>query len=173
MAGVVYNPDSAHAKEMAKWELEPTRECPAELLIDTTVRGEHKGLGFRGYGTRAHSEYPQAMYYAEETTRPGDGPYRIGPMVLAENADQEAALRQRGFGRGHGGAVEALEQRRFETAELAANREYHDRKLSAKARAEAAEIDEHTARHLPEIPAVPLPPKRKAGRPPKAAPVTE
>lgn len=162
--GIVYTPESAHAKEMAKWELLPTAECPVELLRAVTDAGEHKGLGFHGY-QRPFQEFPKAMHLAGRS-KPSGVPVIIDAQK-ADGPDEEARWMSRGYRSGHDKAIEALHERDQVDAVGAAHRHYEDRNMSAKAREEAAEIDRATSRHLGEIPKAPV---KKRGRPVKVRP---
>ena len=63
-------------------------------------------------------------------------------------------------------AISVVEGQSVAAAEAAANRAFQDRRMTAPARAEAERVDNSVARHLGEIPAEPLPVKKR-GRPAK------
>jgi len=110
-----------------------------------------------------HRDYPARMYKA---SRPSSGG---APLFEGQDAGDERereSLERIGFVYGgQGAALAALEAVEFEIAELAANRNFNDRAMSAKARAEAEAADSRTIQHLAEIPETPI--KRGPGRPRK------
>lgn len=143
------NASSAYAIEMAKHEAHFSEFGPPG----------------RPYEYRA---YPTAMYKASRT--PQGGEPRFEYAQAGDDAERER-LERVGFV--HGGkaaAVKALERQEFEIAELAANRAFTDRTMSEKARAEAAQVDESTVRHLATIPETPV--KRRGRKPKSAEPVS-
>ncbi len=158
--GIRYSPASAHSKEMAKWEMKPLADgSVTQSMIDAARRaGEHKGVW-------EHSEYPKAMVKAEQT------PNGIKLVDLAKSAHSEIEERNflsRGYRMTASEAIALVEAQNTEVAEAAANRAFHDRRMTATARAEAEAIDGSTARHLGEIPVERVPPKKR-GRKPKIA----
>ena len=160
--GVVYSPASAHSKEMAKWETRPLENgSVTQAMIDAARRaGVHQGVF-------EHREYPKAMYKAEQT------PNGIKVTDMSQSAAdeiQERNLQSRGYRGTQADAIARVEAENFAVAEAAANRAFYDRRMSAQAQAEAEAVDRRVARHLGEIPAAKLPPKRR-GRPAKPATV--
>lgn len=128
---IVIGPNTAYAQEIRKWEANFTQYGPPG----------------RPY---VHRDYPARMY---RPSRPPQG----GPAVFegADAADERERERLERVGfvyGGQGAALEALEAREFEIAELAANRALGDRKMSAKAQAEADKVDTGTIQHLGAIP---------------------
>lgn len=141
---ITFSPQSEYAKEMAKWEAHHTQYGPPG----------------RPYVFR---EYPAMLY---KPTRDAMGKVSFESR-LANDENERADLERLGFVHGgQGKALEALEAREFEVAELAANRAFNDRKLSPEAQAEAARIDASTSQHLAEIPEAPV---KRRGRPRKSA----
>lgn len=161
--GVRYSPASAHSKEMAKWEMRPLADgSVTQGMIDAARRaGVHNGAF-------EHQEYPKAMLKYAQTPN---------GIQLAENASaqsevEERNLFSRGFRMRADEAIKVVEDANFAIAEAAAIRAKQDRRMSATAQREAEDIDLSTARHLGEIPAQRLAPKKR-GRPAKAAQTSE
>ncbi len=157
--GIRYSPASAHSKELAKWEMRPLPEgSVTQGMIDSARRaGVHQG-NFES------PEYPKAMYKAEQTI---NGIRLVDLSQSARSDVEERNLKSRGYRCSSDEALALVEQQNVEVAEAAANRAFHDRRMTATARAEADAADAATARHLGEIPAERVPPKRR-GRKPKA-----
>lgn len=132
---VQWSQESAYAKEARQWEMD-----------------------FSQYGPpgrpRIFEEFPKRLYKAGRKEKSGV------PVILdaidVENAQQEANMQSRGYRFGQDAALEALHASDNAVSKLAANRAFNDRKMSPKAQAEAAEVDESTSRHLAEIPALPI-----------------
>lgn len=140
---VLHSPDSAYAKEMAKWESVPTRHCPEPL--------------------RPYQFYPfPAMFYRAE--RPPMGGQPVFEEMVVEDELQAGNMRSRGWGSGQAEAVQMLEQREHALSVAAAERAYSEKGMSEKARAEAEAYDQSTASHVGEIPETPI---RRPGRPRK------
>ena len=130
---------SAYARERRKWEATHTQYGPGERPFE-------------------FKEYPLMVYKA---VRPSSGgPPRLEHEIAAD-ANREAYWLSRGYVRGPDKAVEALEAQERSIAELAANRAYNDKRMSARAQEEAAKVDESTIQHLGEIPAQPIRKRQK------------
>jgi hypothetical protein len=136
--------NTAYARELVKWEANFTQYGPP-------------GRPF------VHRDYPARMY------KPSRSPQGGPPLFEGADAADEherASLERLGFVYGgQGAALAALEAREFEIAELAANRNYNDQAMSAKARAEVEPLERSTIQHLAEIPETPI--RRGPGRPRK------
>lgn len=161
--GVRYSPASAHSKELAKWEMRPLPDgSVTQQMIDAARRaGVHMGAF-------EHQEYPKAMVRYAQTPNG----IQLVENTSVQSEDEERNYLSRGFRTRSDEAIAVVEQENFDVAQAAANRAFHDRRMSETARREAEAVDLSTARHLGEIPAQKLPPKRR-GRPAKAAAVTE
>lgn len=138
--GVVYTPDSAYAKEAVKWEATHTSYGPPG----------------RPYEYR---EYPKRVYKAL------DAQGREFESVEVTDENEERNLLSRGFCVGQDNAVAAFLAGQTSVAEAAANRAYHEQRMSEKARAEAQAYDASTPDHVPVIPEKPF--RRKPGPKPK------
>jgi hypothetical protein len=123
--------NTAYAQELRKWEANYTQYGPPGR-------------------PHVHRDYPARMYQA---SRPPQGGPAVFEGVTAEDERDRERLERIGFVYGgQGKALEALEAREFELAELAANRALTDRKMTAKAQAEAEKVDVATIKHLGAIP---------------------
>ena len=135
---------TAYAKELTKWEAQHTQYGPPG----------------RPYEYR---EYPAMMY---KPTRARDSGTVTYEHQVVETEHERSVLEALGFvAGGKGKALEALERREFEIAELAAARAAEDRLMGARALSEADAKDSATIQHLAEIPAEPI--RRGPGRPRK------
>ncbi len=145
--GVFHSPETAHGKELWKWDHTIAESNP----IDPTIKG------MRPIG---HQDYPAMMYRVAERN----------PLTftseIAESETQRSLAEARGFVfGGQGKALEAYDGQQKEFATLAANRAYQDRKMSPEAQSEAARIESEIDGHVPVIEQAPI---KKRGRKPKA-----
>ncbi len=131
---ILISPDSEYARERLKWETEYTSFGPP---------GRAKNF----------TEFPQYLYRA---TRSATGGAPIIEPFLVHDEQERRNMQSRGFVIGPDHAVQALEQSELSIATAAAERAYTDRKMSPKAQAEAAAVDETTIQHLGEIPETPI-----------------
>lgn len=137
---------SEYAKEMCKWEAYPSKHGP----------------GLRPY---QFHEYPKRMHRAEHV--PGQGTTVVEAQTVNDPLE-EANLRSRGFGAGHGEAFALVRAEQTEHGKLAAeiNHEIAHGRISPRAAAEVhAAREAHGARHLPAVPETPI---RRRGRPARA-----
>lgn len=157
---VIHSPDSAFAKESVKWEAHYTPMGPP-------------GRPFR------YQDYPMHMHKAG---RPEGG---LGAPVIVEtcevtNEQERTAAAQKGFSEGPDAAVRHWHAQQREFATLAAERNFHEKRMSPKARAEAETANMNAVDHLPSVPETPLrhrvsrvtAPARRSHKK-KAAPVEE
>lgn len=144
--GIVHNPGSSHSREMAKWE-----------------------MGWSPYGPPGrprevigHQEYPAAMY----RMRRGDiaSEFIVASMEEARDENHRATLEAAGYRMGRAAAIEYVKELEQMVAVAAAERNYQDRNMSEKAKAEAEAVELRTIQHVPVIPE-----KKKRGRPRKEA----
>ena len=157
--GVRYSPASEHSKEMAKWEMEPLPDgSVTKRMIDAArSAGVH-------HASWDAPQYPKAMVKYAQTPNG----IQLSENRSAASAVEERNLLSRGFRMKADEAIAVVEGQNFDAAEAAANRAFYDRRMTATAQREADAVDSATARHLGEIPAEPLPPKKR-GRPKKAS----
>lgn len=151
---IVLPQSSEYAKEMRKWESQPTRFGPPG----------------RPYEYR---EYPTWMFRAEHLSGKG---IHIVDKQLVDDLQQQRNMESRGFHVEPREAIAAIERQQTEFGRLAAERNFeiaHGRISEHAATEVRAHEAEHGARHLPMIPETPIPAHRKRGRKPKAAPPVE
>lgn len=139
--GVIYTPESEYAKEMRKHEAHHTQYGPPG----------------RSY---VYADYPSRLYRAG---RGKSGKIEILEGQTVHNDDERRSLESRGFiWGGQADAIAAYETTEFTHAELAAERNFHERRMSPQAQREAAAANaEAGAKHLPEVPELPVPAHRK------------
>lgn len=140
--GLAYTKESAYAQERVKWE------------------GQHSEFGPPGRPFQ-YAEYPKRM------SRAKDAQGTAFDAIDVADETEEQNMYSRGYRVGRDTAIEALLAGQKEVAEAAANRAYHEQRMTAKARAEAEAIDNATANHLPVIPEKP-----RRGRKPKTVEVS-
>lgn len=146
---VMWSQDSEYAKERRRWE--------------TT----HTEFGPPGRAA-AFTEFPLMLYRAQRSAT--GGPPIIEHFIVA-NELEERNMQSRGYVRGPDNAIKALEQSEQEVARAAAERAYADQRMSAKAKAESAAVDEITISHLGAIPETPIHKKGwPKGKPRKSVP---
>lgn len=130
----MHSPESTYAKERRKWEAQHSELGPGE-----------KPWVFR--------EYPTWMYRA-------NSPTTIEASEIADDEQQAALLKGRGFMPTPLAALAAHEQQALEYAKLAAEREHEIKyKLSEKATAEVRAAEAEYSGHMPSVPVTPIPPK--------------
>ncbi|HEX6038914.1 hypothetical protein [Longimicrobium sp.] len=118
--------------------------------------------------------FPVMVYRARRPER--GGPYLVidpreeawsmGNCATARNEEELDRYLRQGWQRTPGEAIEHANREDERIANEAAARAHSDRRLSEKAKGEAAEADAETADHLPEIPEKPV---VRRGRKPAAA----
>ena len=135
MEQILWSPDSDYAKERRKWEAEHSQFGPP-------------GRPF------VYAEYPLMLYRAKR--RPEGGKDPILEHFTVEDEQQERNMQSRGWVRGPDNAIKALELSEHGLAQAAAERAYQDKRMSERAQAEAAAVDETTISHLGSIPETPI-----------------
>lgn len=146
--GLIITPDSAYGREQWRWE---HSQAESITVGNHTVRGE-RAVGYQPY---------PAMFYL--VTQKNPWAYE---QAIAHDEHEARNLQSRGFvAGGVQAACAAFDAEQQEHAVLAAARNWEDRNLSEKARAEVDAAEQASARHLPAIPETPI--KRSPGRPRK------
>lgn len=149
--GVIVPIDSPYGKELWKWEHRQDETHPQDVTV-------------RGMRPSSPQMYPAMMYKAT-----GKNPWTFEKEIVSSEAEQRN-LESRGFvAGGPGKAAEAFDALVQNAAVAAAHRNYEDRNIGERARAEVNAAEQASSRHLGEIPATPVPAHRKRGRKPKAA----
>lgn len=144
--GIVHNPASAYAREMAKWEMRYSPYGPPGRPIET--------VGFQ--------EWPARYYKMSRSKTNGD--FLVEHDTDAENETQARLLENQGYRRGRVAAQAFVEECEQRIAVAAAERAHAERRMSEKARAEAQAADDATSQHVAEVPVTPI---KKRGRPAK------
>lgn len=147
--GIQHNRASAYAQEMAKWEMD----------------SHEYGTPGRPRAQIGVQPYP-AMFYRVEREETGGG-VKVLERAVADDETMARNLLSRGFHNGLQAAADALAATEQESAKLAAERNFHERRMSDRARAEAEAADDATVAHLPEVPTTPINPKRGVDQAPK------
>src|SRR5437773_5830210 len=123
---VIHSPESNYAKELVKWEAQVTSAGP----------------GLRPYLKR---EYPQMLYRA---ARLDDGAFGIAETHLVESDLEASNYFSRGFHPTPLEALDGLKAQELEIAKLAANRNFQERRMSDKARAQSPAVEAEPSHHL-------------------------
>lgn len=150
--GVLQNWDSAEGKIRWQWEHYINEEHPSDHLI--------KGLKPLG-----PQPYPAMLYRVVNRN-----PLRFESMQVGSENEQRN-MESRGFVAGGAAvAVEEYDKGLQSVSVSAAERSFHEQRMSPKAQAEAEAVDLTTLSHLGEIPETPI---KKRGRPAKPKPPQE
>lgn len=144
--GIVHNPASPYAREMAKWEMSYSPYGPPGRPREQV----------------GQQDYPALFYKMKRRDTNGD--FVIEHYQEAGSDTEANALRARGYGRGQAEGIAVVEGYEQSIAVAAAQRAKTERSMSDKARAEAQLADDATGQHLPSVPVTPI---RKRGRPVK------
>lgn len=146
--GVVHNPATPFAREMAKWE-----------------------MGYSPYGppgrpreTVGYQAFPALFYKMKRSDTNGD--FLVEHYVEVQSEAQARTLEAQGYRNGKPAAIAFVEQCEQMVAQAAAERAYRDRNMGEKAQAEARAADDATGAHLAEVPVTPIRPR---GRPRKVS----
>lgn len=144
---VVQNFEGPEGWERWKWEHKVTEEHPSNPLI--------KGL---------RPEFPQAfpaMLYRVSNRNP----ITFESQKVGSEREEAEWLRLGFVAGGQGEALRAYDDSLQTLAVAAAERSFHEQKMSPQAQAEAEKKDSTTIQHLGEIPETPI--KKRRGRKPK------
>ena len=150
--GIAHSQASQYVKEMQKWEQRPVMIGDTMIMPLPVSEGGRMGMPFQ--------PYPKMLYRAERA----DGGPKISGQLIVHSAQEEAAEVARGWCDGQEVAIAAIKAQDKEWATLAAERAYHERSMSDRARAEAAAVEEASSVHVPVIPETPI---KRRGRPKK------
>ena len=156
--GIMHSPQSAWSKEMSKWEMRPVQ------IGDSMVMPLPKSQGGRAGDADIHLEYPKLLYKAGRPTGTG---VQITGYIQVHDASEQRIQEGQGWHDGQQRAIDAVHRDDQVLAQQAANRNFHDRRMSENAQAEAHAAESQSSQHLGEIPRKPI---KKRGRPVKQAP---
>ena len=137
--GIQWNRASPYAREMAKWEMDSHEFGPPGR-----PRGSHGGA----------QPYP-AMFYKVKRSTTG-GRVEVTEQQTAESEADARNLLSRGFYNGLAEAAEALAETEQTAAVLSANRNFNDRNMSDKAKAESQAAEDAHDGHLAMVPETPV-----------------
>lgn len=135
---MVVTPDTPYGKELWKWDHLESETHPSDSSI-------------RGMRPATFKSHPAMMYRMTQKN-----PWKWDSEIAAdENAQRN--LESRGFvAGGLAAAAEAFDVHEKAMAVAAAERNYADRHISEKARAEVNAAEQASSQHLGEIPAQPI-----------------
>ncbi len=145
--GIVHNPASPFAREMAKFEMDYSPFGPPG----------------RPRAQVGHQEYP-CMFYKMVRSKT-NGEFLCEDMQQAQGESDARNLESRGYRTGQLNAIAYVEGLEQAVAVAAAERNYRDRNMSDKAKAESAAAEDATAQHLADVPVTPI--KRRTRGPNK------
>lgn len=161
--GALYGVQSSMGKELAKWERSPDYRPENHPFPRMLYRAKHRPDGRRSCG-----EVSDALF-KDHTGRPIEGAAHAFTtqcqLTVATEAEMLRAFED-GWRKTPGEALEALKARDEARSDAAAERNYADRNMSARAKAEVEAAEASTPEQLPEIPEQPI--KRRPGRPRKS-----
>ncbi len=145
---VFYAPETAHAKEMWKWD---------HLITETHP---HDG-SIRGMRPVGYQEFPKMLYRAG---RVNDGPIGIQEHHTVTSEVEQRNMESRGFHARQEDALAAVRAAQVEAATLAAERHFAERRMSEAARAEVAAHEDETDEHVASIPERPIRRRRRRSK---------
>lgn len=145
-------PDSAEGVERAMWD-RPANQTARDRLTGKDIPGKNR-VGYQ--------EYPKVLYRAG---RPTMANVAITGSITVHDEQQELVAVGQGWCRTQEQAIQRVHDEHMEMATLAANRAWHDQRMSesARAEAEAREAAHDSVQHLPDLGEAP----RRRGRPKK------
>lgn len=153
--GIQHSQQSAFVKEMQKWESRPV------MIGDTMIMPipiEHGGRLNAPF-----AEYPKMLVKMIAEA----GGYRVNETTIVNDESAERMKLADGWSLTQQDGIARAKAWHTEIATLAANRAFHDARMSPRAQAEAAALDEQHAEHLPAIPETPIRRRQKPSRKPK------
>lgn len=146
--GIVHNPASPYAREMAKWEMAYSPYGPPGRPREQV----------------GHPDYPALFYKMKRSTTNGD--FLVEHYLEAADDMVARNLESRGYARGQAAGIAVVERAEQAMAVAAAERVFHEQRMSDHAKAEARAADDATGAHVGSIPVTPI---VKRGRPAKKA----
>lgn len=140
-------PDTPYGKELWKWEHHQGEAHPSDPSI-------------RGMRPATPQAYPSMLYKATQKN-----PWQFEQRVVKDDVEQRIAEGQGFVSGGPAVAAEAFDARQQDLATAAAHRNYEDRNIGERARAEVDAAEQASSTHLGEIARTPI---KRRGRPSKA-----
>lgn len=144
---VLIAPDTPYGKELWRWEHHQGEGHPTDPTI-------------RGMRPQHFQAYPAMLYRATQKN-----PWKFDEQVVADEVAERLAVGQGFVAGGKQAAADEFDRRQLALAVAAAERNFSDRHVSEKARAEIHAAEQASSRHLGEIPEQPI---KRRGRKPKA-----
>lgn len=138
--------DTPYGKELWKWEHTDSETHPSDSNL-------------RGMRPTHPQPYPAMLYRCTQ-----QNPVRFDSQVVADEVQERLACGQGFVAGGQGEALKAFQNRQQANAVGAAERNWMDRNMSAKAKEESDAFEQAHSTHQPEIPRTPI---KKRGRPSK------
>ena len=135
---ILISSESEYGKEQWKWEHTTADRHPTDPAIH----------GMRPVGFQP---YPAMMYRATQKN-----PWRFEEHVVHSELEQRNMESRGFFAGGQGVAADAFDKDQFGVAVAAAERNYQDRNMGEKARAESNAAEEASSTHLGEIARTPV-----------------
>ncbi len=136
-------PETGFGKEVWRWE-------------HTTAESNPHDNSIKGMRPVEFQPYPAMMYRPLQKN-----PWRFDDALAHSEAEQRN-LESLGYvAGGKGAAAEHFDRMQQEIAVLAAARNYEDRNMSDKAKAEIAVVEESSSTHTAEIPQTPIKPRSR------------
>ena len=141
-------PDTPYGKELWRWEHHDGEAHPSDPNL-------------RGMRPSSFRAYPAMLYRATQ-----QNPWQFDQQEVADEVAERLAVGQGFVSGGKAAAAEAFQARQQDLAMAAAHRNYEDRNVSERARAEIDAAEQASSTHLGEIPETPI---KRRGRPRKQA----
>lgn len=143
---LIVSPDTPYGKELWKWDHRQDETHPSDANI-------------RGMRPASFQAYPAMLYKATQKN-----PWQFEEKTVADEVAERLAIGQGFVPGGKAEAAKAFDARQQDLAVSAAHRNYEDRHVSERARAESDAVEQASSVHLGEIPRTPIP---RRGRKPK------
>lgn len=144
--GLLISPETPYGKELWKWDHRSDEEHPSDPAV-------------RGMRPATFQPYPAMLYKATQKN-----PWVFEERTVPDDVAERLAVGQGFVPGGKGEAARVFDERQQGLAIAAAERNYVDRNMGAKAQAERDVIEQGSSTHLGEIPRTAI---KKRGRPAK------
>jgi hypothetical protein len=151
---MVITPESELGRELAKWN-KTYQFAPFPRMLYRARRRDDGVVSVVENDDRLFGGVPGAAEVWSSANQ----------RTVGNESELQAALEQ-GWRNSPLEAMERFEAKEHAIGEAAAIRNYEDRNMSERAKAEAAAVEAQSFEHVPEIPVAPV---KRRGRPPKQA----